>query len=941
MRCVFALLALLTALPAVAQRTLTYAELLSQLHDFDRLMRPLPGVEAGQFSSYHRDEATSWGLNADAGNYVREEPNGEQVMMELDGPGCIYRVWSANPMGTIRIYLDGAATPSYEFEFLKLFDGSTPPFLAPLCWRRGEGVNQASDCYVPIPFARHIKITQDQRRPQFYHFNYLKFPADWTVPSFHLPLDAAEQAALEAARAAWSACGTDPKPKLRGQTTIKRTITLQPGQTAVLCDLRGAGQIRALRVQVDCAQRYFWRKLVLQANWDGADWPQILSPLGPFFAFDWQTAEYASLPAGCVNGRAYFYYPMPFRTSARMTLRSYLEVPATITYELEHAPVAPPADALYFYCRWRTEKDSPTFDYPFIETAGRGHLVGIALQIDHPIGGWWGEGDEKIWIDDDAMPRWIGTGSEDYFGDAWGIRYLPGASWGCSLDAHPRTCPYRWHFVDLVPFAKRLRATIENYGSWGNFDHEHEYNSTAYWYQAELTPPFGQLEGVRYTGGEYQAPPRPLDWNPRAFGPIRAGDLLTHGLNVPYAIEAENLLGGTRGGRLVSDVGRENEYSLERAVAFDHVAAGDELARFELPVSQAAVYYPTLYTDVGDGLAELALKLGGETLEPIGQPRPGVVELTGVYLEAGRHEATLVARTAGRAVLDALALPRAQRADGVMEAESMHVARAAGGEARAVVVRGFSGGRALLLAADGPGASLTFELDRVPERAYVLGVRPAVGAAGVQLQAFIGGRPIGPVHDTWAEGGPRPGPSILPLGLVPPGTREIEIRVLGKRAESAGYHLALDYFRWEPEIIHADSTPGIWAEVAATHGCEYRIQDLGERFTAGHHLWVQPSSPGAWIDIAVTIPAEGNYSLETRLTTSWDYAVVQPLLDGAPLGQPVDTYTAEVLQTPPLDLGTHRLTAGRHVIRFHAVGKNDKSAGHLMGIDYLKLVRLP
>ena len=108
-----------------------------------------------------------------------------------------------------------------------------------------------------------------------------------------------------------------------------------------------------------------------------------------------------------------------------------------------------------------------TFDYPFLETAGRGHFVGVSMPIDHPLAGWWGEGDEKVWVDDDDFPPYIGTGSEDYFGDAWGIRYLSGPSFGASSMKGHRTCNYRWHFMDFIPFTKRMRMTIENYGPNG------------------------------------------------------------------------------------------------------------------------------------------------------------------------------------------------------------------------------------------------------------------------------------------------------------------------------------------------------------------------------------------------------------------------------------------------------------------------------------------
>lgn len=935
-----ALTLLLTALPAAGQKTLTYADLLGQLHDFDRLMLPHTGLEAGQFSSFHRDEFRSWGVNADAGNYVREEPNGEVVMMELDGPGCIYRTWSANPMGTIRIYLDGATEPSYEFEFIKLFDGTMPPFAGPIVYRRGADVHAASDCYLPIPFAKHIKITQDQRRGQFYIFNYLKFPDDWQVPSFRLPLSADEQAALDAANAAWSACGTDPKPRLAGQQTIARTLTIEPGQTVTLADLTGGGQIRAIRLKAESEQRYYWRKLVLQGNFDGADWPQILTPVGPFFGFDWVTAEYAALPAGCVDGQGYFYYPMPYRDSARLTLRSYLDLPATISYEVEHAPAAPPDDMLYFIARWRTEKDSTTFDYPFIETAGAGHLVGITLQIDHPIGGWWGEGDEKVWIDDDTFPRWIGTGSEDYFGDAWGIRYLPGASWGCSYFQHPKTSPYRWHFVDLIPFEQRLRMTIENYGVWGDHRPELEYNSVAYWYQREQTPPFRDLRGQFYTGGDWRDVPHPRPYNPDLFRPIRAGDLLTTGIDIPGTIEAEQILGGGAG-RLITDVGRDYEFSLERAVAFDAVSENQTLARFELTVPESLVYYPAIHTAPRPDLAPLTLELNGTALQVIERNDAGRLELTGIYLEAGRHQAVLRAAGAGTAIFDCLALQRAQRAAGVMEAESMQVTASEGCQLVRANVRGFSAGQALAAIAQGPGASVTFKLDALPEQQYVLGLRSAHGAMGVQLQAFVAGQPIGPVFDTYAEiaDGPKPMPTTLPLGMIPRGAGEVELRIVGRHADSAGWHMGLDYFVWEPLITHPASTPGVWSQVLETRGCEYRIQNLGGDHVGGHHLWIQPCGHNGFVDIAVWVPEEGEYRIETRLTTSWDYAIVQAFLDGQPIGERMDTFTEQVLMAPPVVLTRAHLTAGRHVLRFQAVDKNEASAGYLMGIDYVKVSR--
>jgi hypothetical protein len=92
---------------------------------------------------------------------LRTEPDGEAVMMDIDGPGAIYRTWSANPMGKIRLYLDSAQIPSFKWNFPDLFDGKLPPFIKPLVYRR-DSAQSASDCYLPISFARHIKTAADK-----------------------------------------------------------------------------------------------------------------------------------------------------------------------------------------------------------------------------------------------------------------------------------------------------------------------------------------------------------------------------------------------------------------------------------------------------------------------------------------------------------------------------------------------------------------------------------------------------------------------------------------------------------------------------------------------------------------------------------------------------------------------------------------------------------
>ena len=84
------LAALLAIVPVMAGRQLSYVDIIHQLTDLDRLMYWQDGLHAGQASSYDRAEHQRWGSNGDAGKYIRVEQNGEAVMAELQGPGCMY-----------------------------------------------------------------------------------------------------------------------------------------------------------------------------------------------------------------------------------------------------------------------------------------------------------------------------------------------------------------------------------------------------------------------------------------------------------------------------------------------------------------------------------------------------------------------------------------------------------------------------------------------------------------------------------------------------------------------------------------------------------------------------------------------------------------------------------------------------------------------------------
>jgi hypothetical protein len=122
-------------------------------------------------------------------------------------------------------------------------------------------------------------------------------------------------------------------------------------------------------------------------------------------------------------------------------------------------------------------------DWTVLTTQGRGRFVGMNLHVWFPVGGWWGEGDEKFFIDGEKFPSWFGTGSEDYFGYAWGDPAFferPYHSQPLNEQNRGHIDDNRWHIVDNVPFQKTFEGCIEKYQS----DAQSRYAATAFWYLA-------------------------------------------------------------------------------------------------------------------------------------------------------------------------------------------------------------------------------------------------------------------------------------------------------------------------------------------------------------------------------------------------------------------------------------------------------------------------
>lgn len=399
------------------------------------------GYTVRQFSSYDRASkkpgGDTWFANNDCGNYLRKDGD-EFVLAEADGPGAIVRIWSANPAGNLKIYLDGKCMLDEDFAKLTSGKGSVPEAYAGV---RGLGAN----LYYPFPYAKSMKVTTT-KGGQYYHVHVRTFGKGVKVETFtkvvepHPDATRAEEPLTEAFAG---------RLELTGPGIIERFELTQ-----IKGDLREA---------------------TITMTFDGEK--TVWCPLGDFFGTAPGENKFKTLPMGTW----YCNYPMPFAKSAVIEVKG-AKVEGAVTHS-QSKYVAP----FRFYAWWRGSnhvKTRPMFDWTVLKGEGRGRYVGTALYVRNPVKAWWGEGDEKVFVDGEGFPSIFGTGTEDYFGYAWcdtaKFDHLYHSQSRCDGPGNKgHTAVNRFHILDDIPFEKSIQFDLE---VWHWADCEMSYATVAYWY---------------------------------------------------------------------------------------------------------------------------------------------------------------------------------------------------------------------------------------------------------------------------------------------------------------------------------------------------------------------------------------------------------------------------------------------------------------------------
>jgi hypothetical protein len=300
---------------------------------------------------------------------------------------------------------------------------------------------------------------------------------------------------------------------------ISPCICIEPGETRMLADIEGPGRILSMWF-TGCLGRDY----ILRIYWNDQRYPSVEVPLADFFGYGWFDQqnkikmEFSPIDSAMIAVNPCYgfnsYWPMPFQSHCTITMENRSETIAKLYYQINYELCCILSSSAYFHAQWRRSNPVPyAQEYVILDDVqGSGQYVGVILHVgNNGPNLWWGEGEVKFYIDGDEYPTICGTGTEDYFGGAWGwdvngkytaytsaymgVHQIHEPSGG--EDIQQRFAMYRWHIPDPVRFSSDLKVTIQDLGWRRNgryyLARQDDFSSVAYWYQTLPAVPFPPL----------------------------------------------------------------------------------------------------------------------------------------------------------------------------------------------------------------------------------------------------------------------------------------------------------------------------------------------------------------------------------------------------------------------------------------------------------------
>ena len=532
---VLIVLMLFCAFQVVNAQIITVETLLKEMVDRSSLAQwPTAEYKTKQASSYSRDSKTKetavedgkyktgnfgdknvprdwgkgWFENHDFSQYIRTEENHgrkEDVMFEADGAGAIVRFWAtfggvpSNYGGIYRVYIDGNPNPVIEMHNQNLVGkgglvGEPYSFYAP---EKAENeVWRGRNLFFPIPYAKGCKVTYDGEhkyahiggwKGHYYQINFRSYASGTKVESFNRNTIATYKNAIDS-------YGKQllEDAEIVGEQIEKQNITLKPGKSLSV-KLKGNKSVNYLKTKLKADnQEQALRSTVLKISFDGNE--TVWCPVGQFYGMGYKQLEHKSYYINTTEeGDMISKWVMPFAKTAVVTLVNHGDQDVIVEdFIVGNNDYSWNNQSMYFHAAWKETRglDSELrSDYNFISVIGKGIFVGdnLTLYNSHPDTSginWWGEGDEKIYVDGETFPSHFGTGTEDYYSYAWCRPQWFTSPWvsqpiGEGNKTPGNTSNNRYRLLDDIPFTKDFKFDME---IWHPYRAKMNYSPATFFY---------------------------------------------------------------------------------------------------------------------------------------------------------------------------------------------------------------------------------------------------------------------------------------------------------------------------------------------------------------------------------------------------------------------------------------------------------------------------
>lgn len=999
----------------------SYVDIVERLTDTRLLSLGNSGEKSELFSSYDRNSKyengkyVNWRANGDGSNVLSATADGGHLIADIQGAGFISRIWSATSgPGHVKIYIDGEATPTIDLAFTDYFNCTAEPFVYENLVYEDSALGK--NTYVPITFSDSCRVVAyggfgDDGWGKYYHINYTLFPEGTTVEPMPREFSAEQKAALEKVNTFMAEMGTHPEGYA---DAAFETFTVSKDQPYTKV-LTGRGAISGLLARVDSVGADVYahsleaidtlKNLRIKIWWDGEETPSVNAPLGDFFASSYGFNSTRMLLLGMRDDRTFYnYFYMPYLNEAKIQIYTVGEETETVSLSLNVVEnTVSGSEMLYFGTQFTLghyhedaldangnydSKGQRSPDYHFLTVNGQGKLVGVTLHHNKTIGEkdplsspgspWWGEGDEKFFVDGETFPSWYGTGTEDFFGYAWcsplwfnkayhAQPYCEGSS-----NSVGNRVVSRLLVGDAIPFDESFEGYIEKYYS----DAYTQYSFTSYFYLAADST----VENIDYDDMavlEYYVPRTEGDYlvegedlYVKGYHGVNGTEVATSSAHVdrqPMPAYSPAWSGETQ--LLVMGLGASGsiDFTLPAPAAGEYMLLASYANAPDFSIVQASVngvnvgapvdtYGTVAAADYLYELGKVSLTEGNSntlTLTNVGRNAASTstayrIGLDFVLLVPVKEYTTLSELDLSKytSVLRLNTKRTVTETDTYVfegETDLLEWVRAGNLVPSAQSMTGWgnswSGGKQLFLYNKSTADATMAVYPWVEEGgSYLLTGGFTVGGDYATTKITMNGVNLGTVDFYNASVAHR----TQDFGIVTlkAGYNKLQFTVTGKNASSTGYCLGLDNLTAikldDSGIYTFEGETDLLAKTSATAGTF--VAQTMSGYSGGKQLWWYKTTTGDALTTTITVDDAGTYQLYAMLCNAKDYGMYDVYINGSKFIS-VDGYSPSLTRVQQ-NWGTVSLNKGENTIKLVITGKQSVSTNYMVGIDFLRICKV-